>query len=337
MIKRYLHQIGLCSLVAGVAIFIYLIRQTGLQVILTNLRLFGWYFLLIFLISGFRHWLRTLAWRFSMTPEKPALSLIRLFSIRLIGETVNDLTFVGPAFGEPVKVLAASRFLSSTLTFSSIVVENLAFSLSVVVFLAAGMLALVLKAEIPGEIRMAGFIASGLLILPALIVYVAILRRWMLASELLGKLKKKFPGWDSRGEFLGKIREFEERVYGFASTHPNVFMLILVLELLTHFCGVLEAWLILRVITGQPSFLSALLIESSYRIVNIAFAFVPLRMGVDESGTAFTLQALGWSTGMGVTLALIRKIRIFSWMAIGLLLAGHSLGLGLWNGKSRKT
>jgi hypothetical protein len=336
LFKRYLHPLGVFSFAIGVGIFIYLIRQTGLSVILANFRLFGWYFLLIFLISGFRYCLRTLAWRLSMTPEKPAISLTRLFSIRLIGETANDLTFAGPAFGEPVKVLAASRFLPTTLALSSIVIENLAFSLSVVFFLAAGMLALVLKVEIPSEIRMAGLIASCLLILPALLVYWAILRRWKLASELVGKLKKKFPRWDCRGEFLEKVQKFEERIYGFASTHPNVFMLILALELMTHLGGVLEAWLILRAITGQPGFLSAFLIESSYRIVNIAFAFVPLRLGVDESGTALTLQALGWSTGIGVTLALIRKIRIFAWMAIGLLLAGQSLGLGLWRGTSPK-
>jgi hypothetical protein len=325
--KRYLHHLGVVSLAGGVVIFLCLIHRTGLPVILAKLRLFGWYFLLIFLIAGFRHLLRTLAWRCSMAPEKPAISLSRLFSIRLIGETANDLTFVGPVLGEPVKVLAASRHLPATLTLSSIIVENLAFSLSVVLFLSAGMFALGLKRDIPLEVRMAGTIASGLLILPALLVYLAILRRWMLVSVLAGKFKNIFPSWDARGDFRGIIREFEERVYGFASTHPNVFPLILVLELLTHFCGVLEAWLILRVITGQPSLLSAFLIESSYRIVNIAFAFVPLRLGVDESGTALTLQALGWSMGIGVTLALIRKIRIFSWMAVGLLFAGQSLGL----------
>lgn len=334
--KRYFRHFGVLSLAAGVVLFLYLIQRTGVDVLLADIRLLGLYFPLIILISGFRHFLRTWAWQLSMPSDTPRIGLARLFSIRLIGETVTDLTFAGPALGEPVKALAVSRYLSTTQTLSSIVVENLIFSLSVVIFLGGGMLALIMHVAIPEEMRMAGLAASSLLILPALAVYWVILRRWMLASRLVFWLKSRFPGWDPDNQTLVKIQEFETGVYGFCQENRTLFFFILGLELMTHLCGVMEAWLVLKVVTAKTSLLAAYLAESSYRVINILFAFVPLRFGVDESGTALTLKALGWTGGTGVALALIRKIRFFFWMAVGLIMAGHSLRTA-WQarGKSR--
>jgi len=47
---------------------------------------------------------------------------------------------------------------------------------------------------------------------------------------------------------------------------------------------------------------------------------VPLRLGVDEAGTALVTRALGLGTATGVTLALVRKARVLVWVVCGLLL-----------------
>jgi hypothetical protein len=56
------------------------------------------------------------------------------------------------------------------------------------------------------------------------------------------------------------------------------------------------------------------------RVVPTVFKVVPLRVGVDEAGTALFTSVLGLGTAAGVTLALVRKARVLVWVIVGLLL-----------------
>ena len=57
------------------------------------------------------------------------------------------------------------------------------------------------------------------------------------------------------------------------------------------------------------------------------FKFVPMRLGVDEAGTAMLTTVLGYTSAVGVTLAIVRKVRVLFWTRIGvLLLARRGLG-----------
>jgi hypothetical protein len=47
---------------------------------------------------------------------------------------------------------------------------------------------------------------------------------------------------------------------------------------------------------------------------------VPMRLGVDEAGTEILTAVLGYPSATGVTLAIVRKMRVLFWTGIGLLL-----------------
>lgn len=313
-------KVGILSLLVGLGLFVYMVQKVGLGNLGTNLRTFGVWFLLIIGISGLRQLLRTWAWYFSIEAEARKISMLDLFNIKLIGDTITDLTFAGPFLGEPAKAMVASSRLPTADCLSSIVIENLIFSVSVVIFITTGFAAVLWHVAIPAEMKMAGLLAAVILILPALSAYLAILRRWLLLSFLADWARSRWPHWTHWPKTIEKIKQFEQSVYSFSSRHAGLFLFILCLELLTHLAGVAEAWLVLKVTLGKAHFLNCLLIESAYRMVNIFFAFVPLRLGVDESSMALALKVLGYGAGAGVTLAIIRKIRFFFWMGLGLLL-----------------
>jgi len=94
------------------------------------------------------------------------------------------------------------------------------------------------------------------------------------------------------------------------------------LEACFHLAGVTEVYVTLMFISvaHPPSFLTAFILESVNRVINIAFKFVPLRMGVDEFGTGSVSMILSFTQTTGVTLAIVRKARDIFWSAIGLLL-----------------
>ena len=63
----------------------------------------------------------------------------------------------------------------------------------------------------------------------------------------------------------------------------------------------------------------AFLLESAGRFVTVAFKFVPYRLGIDEAGSGAVATVLGLSPAIGVTLALVRRLRIIVLNAVGLI------------------
>jgi Lysylphosphatidylglycerol synthase TM region len=320
------HKVALVSLLAGTALFIYLVEKTGPSFIVGNIRLMGSGFLLILLTSGVRHLLRTITWYHCIEQDHRHVGFLDLLRIRLAGESLGDLTFAGPLLGETAKSLAISGRISMAYSFSSIVVENLIFGLSVVLFILSGMLVLLLEFAVPQSVRIAGATLGLVLMMSALAAYVVISRKWMLLTGLANGLTSRGIHWSFLHRRSQKIRLFEENVYGFYGRHRGLFFLILFLDLFASFTGVIEAFVILRITAHQSSLLAAFLLESVNRAVNVFFSFVPLRLGVDEGGAALVLTVLGYGAAAGVSLAIIRKIRAFFWTAVGLLiLARYSM------------
>ena len=56
------------------------------------------------------------------------------------------------------------------------------------------------------------------------------------------------------------------------------------------------------------------------RLITIVFKFVPMRIGVDEAGSGLATQVLTLTSGVGVTMAIVRKARTLFWAAVGVAL-----------------
>ena len=117
------------------------------------------------------------------------------------------------------------------------------------------------------------------------------------------------------------MRTIEDRIYGFYARNRSRFLPILLLEGCFHLSGVAEVYVTLYFISDvPPTLLTAFVLESVNRIINIVFKFVPMRMGVDEAGTGMLAKVLKLGTASGVTLAIIRKARVIFWTALGVAL-----------------
>jgi hypothetical protein len=124
---------------------------------------------------------------------------------------------------------------------------------------------------------------------------------------------------------MEKARAFEDRVYGFYQRNARRFIPILLLESCFHVAGVLEIYVTLYFISPEqaPTLFTAFILESVNRIITMAFKFIPLRMGVDEAGTAKVSKILRFTGASGVTLAIVRKGRDLFWAAVGIALLVH--------------
>ena len=120
---------------------------------------------------------------------------------------------------------------------------------------------------------------------------------------------------------LPRAEILEDQIYGFYARNRGRLIPIFALEICFHLAGVTEIYLTLSFISDKaPSFLTAFILESVNRVINVAFKFIPLRTGVDEAGTGMLAKVLGFTTVIGVTLAIVRKGRDIFWTTVGVLL-----------------
>ena len=95
-------------------------------------------------------------------------------------------------------------------------------------------------------------------------------------------------------------------------------------EVAFHVAAVAEVFVVLRLLVPDITLTEAFLLESAGRFVTVAFKFVPYRLGIDEAGSGAVASVLGLPPVTGVTLALVRRIRIIVLNAIGLVLLSQT-------------
>src|SRR5262249_37760343 len=148
-------------------------------------------------------------------------------------------------------------------------------------------------------------------------------RRWKIGSSLLSTLAGFVARNDgTRSRIEGKIdrlRELEDYVFDFYAKRPGDFFILVLCHAAFHLAGALEIFLTLRLMGLNVNFGAAFTFEAVNRAINMAFIFVPALVGVDEAGTGALVKTAGFDFDYGVTLALIRKVRMFFWIGIGLV------------------
>jgi hypothetical protein len=321
MFKR---RFKLVMLLICMGLFVLLVKETGPAVIASRVYEFGAGFLLLILISGIRHLLRTGAWYCAIERHERRVRFRDLFGIRIAGEAITDLTFLGPLLGETVKGVTLSKHVTAEHSASSVVVENLAYSFAIGLLVVSGLVLFVTEFPLHSSLRAGSLMALMVVVLGGSLIGLIVKKRYRVVSRMIDGLKTLNFRWvDRLHDEREKVVLFEENVYSFWHAHKTVSVLILLLEILSIFVGVIEAWIILSLTVHRTSLFAAFMVETVNRVVNLFFAFVPMRIGVDEGGAALVLKTVGFSAVEGVSLAIIRKIRTLFWVALGLVMVSH--------------
>jgi len=314
--------LAVISTLIGLALFIYVIKQTGLSEIASNLRAVGAGFLLILAVSATRYLSRTLAWLRCMNPEERRVGFWALWRARLAGEAVGDLTF-GPVVAEPMRLIALGDRLSLSSGISSLAVENIAYTVSSCLMVMAGAVALLASFGLNESMRTAACVALAVVVALVAAPVVTISRRWKIGSSLLSSLAGLVARDEARRSRIeakiDRLRELEDYVFDFYAKRPRDFFILVLCQAAFHLAGAVEIYLTLRLMGLSVDFMAAGAFESVNRAINMAFTFVPALVGVDEAGTGALVKAAGFDFDHGVALALIRKIRMFFWIGIGLI------------------
>jgi hypothetical protein len=316
--NKKLAPLGIIFGFLGLLLFAYTVRKAGVSKIIEGLGRLGVGFLLILLLSALRQCARSFAWIKCL--EAPYRLRFRdAFTARIMGDALGNIVpLASVAVSEPSKAAFVRDRVPLMIGLSALAIENIFYSLSVVLFIFSGTTALLLTFTLPKPLRYAAIATLITILVIAPAAFLIIRQRWKFLSGsfiLLGTRVKR--SWVEKA--VSRAQTLEERIYGFYDRNRAHFLSILGLEFCYHLAGVAEVYTTLSFVsdTIAPTLFTAFIMESVNRVINVAFKFVPLRMGVDEYGSSALAKVLGFTAASGTTLAIVRKSRDIFWTAVG--------------------
>ena len=320
--NRKLARFGIVFALLGLLLFAYFVKKADPWLILSGFQRLGWGFLLIIGISGLRQTARSLAWLRCFEPPHN-LRFRDAFTARVMGDALGNIVpLASVAVAEPSKAAFVTHRVPLMASLSALALENIFYSLSVALLIFSGTTALLFSFSLPKPLRYASVIAMVVTLVIAPVGYFVLRRQWKFLSRPMSLLS----GWGiaqawitERG--IPRAQTLENRIYGFYARNSNRLISIFLLEVCFHLAGIAEIYVTLYFISSvAPTLLTAFILESVNRVINVVFKFIPLRTGIDEAGTGMLSKVLGFTTAVGVTLAIVRKARDIFWASIGVAL-----------------
>lgn len=311
------HVITVAAALGGGLLFVYAIRDVGWSEVAAGIRRVGWGLLPILGLAGLRFVLRAEAWR-SCMPRHVRIPFRQALAAYLAGDAIGNVTPLGLIASEPTKVFLVRHRLATREAASSLAIDMFVYSTSVAAVIGIGLIALLFTVALPGVWREAILAA-----LAALVAGVAV--AWRMLGGTWAPERGERPRWRAR---LAVLRE---SVLAFSAGAPRQLWRVFLLHLGFHAAAFLEVYIALQwlLVEAAPTLAQALVFTALDRLVIVAFKFVPFRIGVDEASSGGVADLLGWPSAVGVTLAILKKVRSLVWTAVGLLLiAAHPAQAG---------
>jgi glycosyltransferase 2 family protein len=319
--NKRLARYGILFALLGLLLFAYFVRKAGVTEIMAGIKRLGVGFVLIIGISAVRQAARSFAWTRCFEPPY-SLRFRDAFVARVMGDALGNIVpLASMAVSEPSKAAFVTHRVPLMAGLAALALENIFYSLSVVLMIFSGTAALLLSFSLPKPLRYASLAALVVTLVIAPLGYLVVRKQWKFVSGPLSFLHRRnvARAWMEKG--IPRAQTLEDRIYGFYSRNRNRLIAIFLLEICFHLAGVAEIYVTLLFISDvPPTLLTAFILESVNRVINVVFKFVPLRTGIDEAGTGMLSKVLGFTTATGVTLAIVRKARDIFWTAIGVAL-----------------
>lgn len=296
----------------GVGLLVFLVLKIGPETILSQLAIIKASLAFLILIGLVRLALQTLNWWIALRAEGVDSNPRQLMGIRLASIALSYLSSMGPVVAEPFKIALLRNQETTNKTAPATLAETAIYWFSSVLLGVAGIVSGAFL-FVGGSGNTSTLWICGAPFLFA--IYLLLSRR-----SLIGRFKPFFtrrnhtaPSWLRKGE------EIEERVRTFRSRHPVATRRIFLIDIFSQLLTVSEVFVVLRAAGFNAGFLTLLGIEAVSRASKIASAWVPARIGVDESGAVAACALFGVNPAVGLTLSIARRVRDLIWCCVGLI------------------
>jgi len=302
--------------IIGIALLIFTIRRVGWNEVVSGVTSVGWWFVLVVILGAVRMACRARAWM--VCADDTNLRFRDSFGAMLAADALGNLTPLGLLASEPTKIMLTRSRISTVTSVASVTIENGFYTASVLVVLLVGTWFFFQRAGVPPALEQ---LAEVIVIAIAI---AAVIGLWLARSQpaLLSRFAPLITKLAGRTAVPAEaLREVESRIYGVLRWPLGRLAHVGAWEAVFHVAAVAEVWLVLHLLpmAANATLVDAFLLESAGRFVTIAFKFIPYRLGIDEAGSGAVAQVIGIGPAAGVTLALVRRLRILVLNVFGLI------------------
>jgi uncharacterized membrane protein YbhN (UPF0104 family) len=330
VVKR-LARVGL--FLTGLGVAVWILHTVGWPAVRANFVAIGWWFFGLVALYGLAQVAFMAGWWTVIERRLRAAGFWRLSGVYLAGDSVNYLVPWGNLAGEPVKagLLRDTWGVGQALT--SITVHKHAELLAQWAFMAGGTAVALFLIRVPA---VAGMAAVAVLIgLGGSLLCVT----WFLRRGTYLPVLNRLAAWRPLAARLQRHRAAAEALDGrlrtFYRDEGPRFAAATGLCLLGWCGGLLETYIVLRLLSPGHGWVMALAIEALAMTLNTLFLFIPGRVGSAEGVRAGVFLLLGLPAAQGVAYGIVRRGRELIWFVPGLfvLLKRHAGWFGqVWGG-----
>ncbi len=316
-------------LIIGLIALVGIVLHIGLDPILQAVSQLGPLPLIVILLPmilvyGLEAW----GWRLTLGAHARSVGFLRLFAIRMAGETVNVTTPAAYVGGEPLKAYLLKRYgVPMVEGMASVITAKTTMTLAQVLFILLGLGLAFWIMDAASHYWMAMLVSLGLLAF-AVGLFV-MFQRYGLGMGCLTLLRAsgiRLPFLEKRES---QLQDMDGTIRRFYSENRRTFYLALGTFFLAWFCETLEVYAILYYLDVGIDVWASISIAALTVFIKGGTFFIPGSLGAQEGGYTLLLMSFGYTEVTGITFALIRRLREILWIVIGLgclmLLKGKDL------------
>jgi len=315
--QRLKNSLSLFAFFLGLGVLFFLVKARHQEILGVFLRLNWLQLVLIFIFPVTWYFLQSYAWWRVIKDDERQIGLWSIFLVKITGEAVNTITPLSIAGGDPYRIYLLQKKISGTASTASVIVDRTVHTIGIFMLLVLSLGLAWLKLPLPPAWH---FVMPVILsiFLTLLLILMAGQRKGLFTT--LGRLatktgfqKKLFDRWQT------KLAEIDVQIGAFYKKHPLHFFEILFLHFLSRVLGAVEIYLIASFLELPVGFDHALFLASLTVLINTVFVFIPGSLGVMEGGYGAMFYLLKMSEAHGVAIQLVRRLRTFFWVFLGLM------------------
>lgn len=321
MFSAFKKALQVLSFLAGIALFVWVLRVVGTRKLLdilpamaspTAWTVFLWYALINFCDSAAwqvlcpKHWMSRRRWAWK-----------DFYLIRVTGEGVNGMTPFVDIGGEFIKVaLTAGVFgISKKEASVGVILARTTYFFSEILFWMTGLVPVLWLSGAAAS----GLWGAGLTILVCL--------------ALAGLLYL----WQKRGFFKTLRLPFadaDEAIASFYGNKKKPLALSIFYHWLGWVAGGVETYFMFHALGAPITLWQGIAAEALLQIVKTGSFFIPGNLGAQEAGVAWFASNAGLDPSYGVAVSLLKRARQWIWAAIGLVIWGLYYAIMFRHGKN---
>jgi uncharacterized protein (TIRG00374 family) len=305
---------------AGLAVFIYFILDFGINNLITNILKTGFWLIPVILVWLVIYILNTRAWQLIIENYGKHISYLKLLKIHISSSAINYVTPLLSLGGEPYRVISTNEYIEPNVSISSTLIFNFVHILSHLFYwFVCSLLTIFILNN--NTLR---YFSVILLFILGLIIFVIITGQKKGVFYCVEKIIPDIKIFGFAHKFFSKksdrFREIDRLISSYYVGNKKSYASAFLFEFIARCVSAMEFYFILMSIGYDITiFQSMYIYAASSLILNILF-FVPLETGTREASLYYIANTLNLSSGIGIYISVVNRIREFFWILVGLVL-----------------